>query len=317
MQDADGRGAPMHIAILSFDRPHYLREVLHSLRSQVSEADEIVLVQDGAINPNSGRARGDIENIERCIDVFRKIVPWGGVLVSPDNLGIALNYERAETHMFETLGRPFALFLEDDLVLSPQYLAVIRLLLDIARAEARIAYVSAYGNMWATREEQRRKAGALLHMHENWGFATTREAWLDERPFRAAYLKLLEGKDYTERDNARIVAFYRKRGWTVGITSQDAARWVASVELGKVRLTTFACHARYIGEYGVHFTPAHYYGSGFHKTLMFDQPAAALQPPSDAQIESWLQTERQRFRGKAGPFYRGHGLEAGDRTVMP
>jgi GT2 family glycosyltransferase len=301
------RSAPMHIAILSFDRPHYLREVLHSLRSQVSERDEVILVQDGARNAWSGRMKASPQHIQQCIDIFQKIVPWGTVLASEGNIGIALNYERAETHLFETLRRPHALILEDDLVLSPQYVRVIRSLLKIAHNDRRIAYVSACGDMWASLEEQRARLRELRHMHENWGFAMTREAWLDERPFRREYLDLLADRDYSERDGARIVEFYRQRGWKMKTTSQDSARWIASVELGKVRLTTFACHARYIGEVGQHFGRELYYRCGFHRTLMLDVPAAEPQHPTSAQIASWLERERERFREGTEPFYEGHG----------
>jgi hypothetical protein len=296
----------MPIAILSFNRPHYLREMLHSLRCQISKRDEILLFQDGSVNACSGRIKATPDKIQQCINVFKTLVPRGTVLASEGNIGIALNYERAENYVFKTLGRPHALFLEDDLVLSPQYLTVIRSLLDIARSDSRLAYVSAYGNMWASQSEQWKRRRELQHMHENWGFAMTREAWLQERPFREQYLSLLAGRDYSERDGSRILEFYERRGWKTNVTSQDAARWIASVELGKVRITTFACHARYIGESGEHSGPDFYYRCRFDQTLMLDTPVARPKRPTSVQIESWLETERKRFRGEIGPFYSGH-----------
>jgi hypothetical protein len=223
------------------------------------------------------------------------------------NSGIAFNYERAERYFFETLQRPYALFLEDDLVLSPHYLTVIHYLLDIARSDKRVAYVSAYGNLWASLDEQLEKARELRHMHENWGFAMTREAWLEERPFRRQYLSLLQGADYTNRDSLRIEQFYAYRGWKTKFTSQDASRWISAVELGKVRITTFACYARYIGETGVHFTRELYYRCGFDQTLMLETPPVRPERPTTPQIRHWLETERKRFRGELGPFYKGHG----------
>jgi hypothetical protein len=301
------RGVPVPIAILSFNRPHYLRAVLHSLRGQISEQDEVFLFQDGAVNPWSGRVKAAPESIRACIHAFQELIPQGTVLAGDDNVGIALNYERAENHMFRTLGRPYALFLEDDLVLSPQYLTVIRSLLDIAVSNSRVAYVSAYGSMWASRFEQWKRRRELQHMHENWGFAMTREAWLQERPFREQYLSLLDGRDYSERERPRILEFYDQRGWRTKATSQDAARWIASVELEKVRITTFACHARYIGESGEHFYPELYRRCQFDKTVMTKTRAAAPTPPTALQIDAWLETERRRFRGEIGPFYSGHG----------
>ncbi len=153
---------------------------------------------------------------------------------------------------------PHALFLEDDLVLSPNYLAVTQMLLSLAQGDPRISYVSAYGNFWANLGEQKRRQRELILMHENWGYAMTRETWLAERPFRRDYFDLLQGVDYTQRDSRAIIQFYEKRGWKTIITSQDCARWIAAIELGKVRLTTFPCHARNIGRGGVHFTKAHY-----------------------------------------------------------
>jgi hypothetical protein len=303
------------IAILSFNRPHYLRETLHSLRAQVSEGDEIVLFQDGAVNPFSGRRKAEDEDIRRCVALFRQLIPWGEVCEAGHNLGIALNYERAEQSMFVERGRPRALFLEDDLVLSPQYLPTIRRLLRLAEADPRIAYVSAYGNLWAPLAEQRARRGELQHMHENWGFALTRETWRAERPFRERYLSFVRNIDYAERDNAPIFAFYAEGGWTVRVSSQDAARWVACVELGKVRLTTFACHARYIGEHGEHFRPERYYRAGFDRTVTFTGRPGRLAHPSDGQIAGWLETERRRFRGEIGPFYAAHA-EPAERTEV-
>ena len=121
-------------------------------------------------------------------------------------------------------------------------------------------------------------------MHENWGFAMTREAWLQERPFRKQYLALLNGRDYSERDSSRILDFYERRGWKT-LSSQDAARWIASLELGKVRITTFACHARYIGEYGQHSNPDAYYRSKFDQTVMIDTLASKLARPTALQTE--------------------------------
>ena len=220
--------------------------------------------------------------------------------------GIALNYERAERELFDRAKAPFALFLEDDLVLSPNYLAVTRMLLDLAQSEKRIAYVSAYGDFWASREEQEKRRRDLIHMHENWGFAMNREAWLAERVFRLQYLELVADRDYTERDDERIRAFYRARGWTVKVTSQDCARWIASVELGKVRLTTVPCHAHYIGKRGIHGTARAYDQAGFGETVIFDGQPEIPRRPTAAEIDAWLEVERRRFSVGPRPFYRGH-----------
>ena len=155
----------------------------------------MILFQDGSWNAWSHRNKGDPRDIEQCVSIFQRIIPWGEVQQAPENLGIALNYERAERHLFEDISAEKALFLEDDLVLSPNYLGAIQQLLAIAERDHRIGYVSAYGNLWASQSEQQARCHELIPMHENWGAATTRRAWLAERQFRQAYLALVETCD--------------------------------------------------------------------------------------------------------------------------
>jgi GT2 family glycosyltransferase len=90
-----GRVAPRSypIAILSFDRPDYLRAVLKSLFKQVSPHDRIILFQDGAHNTYSGRHKADPIKIDSCVRLFHRYFPRGEVHLSDENLGIAWNYE--------------------------------------------------------------------------------------------------------------------------------------------------------------------------------------------------------------------------------
>jgi hypothetical protein len=294
------------IAILSFNRPHYLREVLLSLQPQVNQRDRIILFQDGAWNAYSGELRARPEDIAACILLFQTVLPWGIVAESDRNLGVAENYERAEQELFGRMQAPYGLFLEDDLVLSPNFLTVTRMLLDLAQRNPRIGYVSAYGNFWATPSEQESSARELMHMHENWGFAMTREAWLAERPFRREYLRLVQGTDYIQRDAWAIIRFYESRGWKTTVTSQDAARWIASLELGKVRITTFPCHALYIGRVGVHSNEAFYDYAKFASAVFFSRRPSWPKPLTDAQVANWLDVERCRFTSEPQSFYDGH-----------
>lgn len=229
--------------------------------------------------------------------MFGRIIPWGKIIRAESNLGVALNYERAETHVFEDLGCARGLFVEDDMVLSPNYLDVTEQLLAIADGNDRIGYVAAYGDFWASPEEQRAGAAQVKPMHENWGSALTRASWLAERPLREAYLDLVGNVDYSLRDHKRIMQHHATNGWTTNITSQDAARWLACLERGAVRITTKACHARYIGAKGEHFTPELYLSGGFANSTMLKGAAPELSPPTPEEIDAWLLAEKRRFSG--------------------
>src|SRR4029079_742033 len=89
------------IFIMSFNRPDYLSQVLKSLVEQVP-ADinnrKVVLFQDGAVNLVSQKRRARDEDILACIDVFRTAFPDGEIQASSVNLGVALNFDRAEQY---------------------------------------------------------------------------------------------------------------------------------------------------------------------------------------------------------------------------
>jgi len=215
----------------------------------------VYLFQDGAWNPHSGITKTDRKLTEECCGHFSKIIPQGQIILSETNLGIAGNYRRADDLIFIENEAPHALFLEDDLVLSVNYLRIIDRLLKVAEASRSIGYVSAYGDLWASLQSQRRAPGLLRPMHENWGSALTRQSWLKQRKVRDQYWELVRNCDYSQRDHTLIRRYYRTLGYDMTISGQDGSRWIACSENDLARVTTTACHARYIGETGEHFDP--------------------------------------------------------------
>ena len=135
---------PLTIALLSFDRPDYLRRVLsaRSVGGELIPGDEIFLFQDGGSNPFSGNRKASESAIDARVRVFssprRLETVERRVFRSPINLGVAGNYRRAEQYIFEALGRDAAVLLEDDLVLGPHYLEAIADLLAIGAEEPSI-----------------------------------------------------------------------------------------------------------------------------------------------------------------------------------
>ncbi len=305
---------PLPIVVLSYNRPDYLAQVLASLRPQLRPGDRVFLFQDGAWSPFSGTFKTDERLIAASVAAFAERFPTGSpiethVFGSSDNLGIAGNYRRAEAHIFETLGCDYALFLEDDLFLSSFYLEVISDLLQLALAEPRIGYVSAYGDMWAELAAQRSHLGQLTRMHENWGAALTRQSWLAQKPLREAYWALVRNDDYSRRDHARIRKFYHDRGYNYRFTSQDASRWVATLEAGMVRVMPRTCHARYIGASGEHSRQDFYDRHHFDEAVFYPG-RPVLQVPSAADIDRWLAADHRDFaQGYVHSYQRARPAE--------
>src|SRR5579875_1959877 len=119
------------VAVMSFNRPEFLRPVLLSLKAQRAdglEGREIHLFQDGARNRYSRMSYAREADIEASLACFREIFPDGTVHYSGDNVGIAENFGTAEEYFFLERGFDCAYFFEDDMVLSPAYLTMMQAL---------------------------------------------------------------------------------------------------------------------------------------------------------------------------------------------
>ncbi len=293
-------GGRCPIVVLSFTRPDYLRPVLESLVAQQGCAlagRPVLLFQDGERNAFSGRRHGRAELIAQCVALFRALVPHGVVMASEGNLGVALNFERAERFVFEETGAAAAIFLEDDLVLSPHYIATLDGLLATHAADERVGYVAAYGDHRVALAEQRENPSRLTAMHHNWGFALTRRQWLRMRPRMADYLDLVRHVDYRQRDPEAIHQLYARWGFGRNPTSQDAAKTMACIATGAIKLKTRACLGRYIGERGLHMSPAVFEQRGFARTELFPDRVAEFEPLTDALYQRVME-ELRRWAGQ-------------------
>jgi predicted O-methyltransferase YrrM len=283
------------IFIMSFDRPHYLRQVLKSLKGQVGcqiERRRIVLFQDGAVNPFSGKRHATDDQIAACVKIFRDTFPTQPVMVSPINLGVALNFDRAERVAFEHLVAPAAIFLEDDLVLNPHYIATLDTLLQQFLHDERVGYVAAYGDHRLSLDQQTANSSTLISMYHNWGFALYRRQWRRMRHRVLQYLRLLDKVDYRDRDRIAIRKLFASWGFGCPAASQDAAKTIACLADDAIKLNTYACNAHYIGEQGLHMTEELFVKRGYDKTSVFDKRVMTFKPLDTGTYKRCLREQR-------------------------
>lgn len=260
------------IAIMAFNRPDYLKQVLDSLLLQQGidlTNRAITLFQDGHYNQFSQTARAEAADVEASVAVFRDRFPHARVEHSPDNLGVAMNFDRAERWAFEELKSDAAIFLEDDMVLSPYYICTIDRMLDMAMEDPRIGYVGAYGDWNRPMEKQRLAPGKLTRLPQNWAFGLTRYQWVKNQEFMSKYLQFIRGVDYRRRSHKEIYDLYTSYGMSREESSQDRAKLIATVLTGGLRVNITACLAHYIGRVGLHSNEQLYVASGFERTQIY------------------------------------------------
>jgi hypothetical protein len=303
------------IFVMSFDRPDYLAEVLDSLLAQQGgglDGRAIYLFQDGDTNPFSGETYATEACIEDCVARFIARFPEGIVCRSPDNLGVALNFERAESFGFETLGAPAVIFLEDDLVLSPHYIRLLDLLIETYKDDERVGYVSAYGPHLKDLATQRQRQTRLTSMRANWAFGLFRRHWLAMRPYFKQYLALIETCDYRMRPSEAIFDLYESWGFCRKVSSQDRAKKLICILLKSARVSTYVCCARYIGREGLHMRADMFERNRYSDTVVFPDPVLELAPLSDLSYRRLLLEQGRggfvRHGRRRGPVLRFGGL---------
>lgn len=280
------------IAVMSFNRPDYLRQVLISLAAQDDGSHGPVhLFQDGAVNPISGRRSADQADIDRCLEIFRVIFPNGIVHYKGYNVGVAQNFFEAESYFFNEIKAEAVYFFEDDMVLSPYYLRLMDFFFELYREPRKVGYFAAYGSLKAPAAEQAKKRLELRRLAHHWGFGLFRHHWLEMQPIMQKYYEVTLGRDYRDRDHKIITGSYRDRGILIGVSSQDDVKKSVSYYLGRPSLNTFAVYGRYIGAKGLHMTPESFEKTGYHLTEWLDGVDLRFKHPTDEQIERMLVDE--------------------------
>jgi hypothetical protein len=291
------------IAIMSFNRPAYLRQVLRSLADQheaaIGERD-LFLFQDGAVNAYSGRVCAEQGDIDASVAAFREIFPRGHLVQAEHNLGVAENFLRAERLFFTEIKADCGYFFEDDMVLAPRYLRIMDHLREATADRQDIGYFACYGSLMASAEDQLKRLSEILPIGHFWGFGLHRRHWEEMQPYMQDYYDLVCGRDYKARPHQTILGHFRARGIMPGVSSQDDTKKAVTLAMGRVGVNTFVVNARYIGEVGLHQNKARFEAAGYNRTVWIDGEMPQFGIPAPEVIEQMrLKVMADRQRGIA------------------
>jgi hypothetical protein len=253
------------VALIAFDRPHYLHRTLAALEQQTVPA-EYHFWQDRVVNEYSGRLAGNSGMIDYCHTLWDKArLPDKYTHLGLLNQGIGLHQFEAIEWMVERYGR--VMVVEDDVLLSPHWLRLADLALD------------SYPFVCPGFQKRGGDMDALwLHWGHWWAEAFTAAAWARVRPFYLEYIALIRGIDYIQRPHAAIKELFARHGWEHPATSQDAAKDMAIHAAGLRRVVPEVNRAIGIGKTGVHFTPGLFAKLGFDNQTpyVFDSDATRM-----------------------------------------
>ncbi len=285
------------IGIISFNRPHYLKELVESLAGQHGEAltdREIHLFQDGAIV--GGQRYANDEDIDECVRIFTGFFPHGGVHRSDENIGHIRNVLRMEGFFFlDREDCPAAMFFEDDLVVSPYYVQALDELLHYAHTAGDVAYVRCIHASRHSLEDQKRNARRtfVMSIGQMWGYGTTREYWRKERSALNLFYEMALCRPYRNLDHNIGQLQWWRLGAPIRFGELDYAKDNAAAYLGYAQIGSYCLAAKYIGEQGVHFSREIYERQGWHQLEMYRDVLGNFEYPSDEEKNSAVAALRQ------------------------
>ncbi|SFU46754.1 hypothetical protein SAMN02799631_00777 [Methylobacterium sp. 174MFSha1.1] len=287
------------IIIMSFDRPEYLERFCVSLREQVGfDLDEnlIHLMQDGGRSRRTGCVYANEEALDASAAVFKRHFPHSHLHRAEENLGIAMNFERAEKFAFQNLGADVAYFFEDDMELGPYYLHILDRMRAAGQDCPNLGYFACYGDIYRGFDAKHAKIVPLEH---HWGFGLTRRCWEAMQGWIAPFYEIYRHTDYKFRPHLTILRQFLTKDVAWGETSQDVIKTAACASLGFARINTDVCFARYIGVQGQSFNEQTFKELGYDRApLIVEKPDSleAITEPLLAQFAVGKRRAMAEFR---------------------
>ena len=205
------------------------------------------------------------QRVKLCREAFRATsLPNKFIHDRKEHVHIAINEFEATEDL--TSNYEHIVLLEDDIVLSPHYLRLLRVLIDQFKNEDQVFSVSLNFKKLDTNVVTKLNKIKFVTNKEChwWAECFSSNKWKIIKPQFLKYYEIVKNINYTKRPHYKIKNLIESWGVDFGATSQDAAKDASVTYCGLKRVNTVINRGIYIGEYGTHFTPGIYREKQLH-----------------------------------------------------
>jgi len=216
------RKAP--VVLFAYKRPIHTQRVVDALLANPETQDtDLIVFVDGPKTLKEQKMIDDVCRIFESLNGFSSI----DVRCSPTNLGLSRSIIQGVTSVFDQYDR--IIVLEDDILVSKNFLEYMNLALDLYKSEETIA--SIHGYVYPIERELPQTF--FIRGADCWGWATWRRAWEKFNPDGRALLQQLESSGQTSDFDFNGSAQFTDmlRGQIAGTNDSWAVRWYASAFL--------------------------------------------------------------------------------------
>jgi GT2 family glycosyltransferase len=181
------------IALFVYNRPEHTRRVLDSLRCNLLAAEsDLVIFSDAARKSVHQLNVGLVRTLIRDVAGFRSV----RIVERERNLGLASSIEDGVGRLCDEQGA--VIVVEDDLMVSPEFLSFMNRALQRYRDEPRVMQISGY--MFPGTFESNADA-LFLPLISCWGWGTWKRAWAYYDPRATGFARLRANRALREEFN--------------------------------------------------------------------------------------------------------------------
>jgi len=157
------------IVLFVYNRPKHTRQTIETLKQNLyAGQSDLIIYADGPKKCESDSAIREVRDYIKTISGFKNIT----ITEHKQNLGLANSIIKGVTEVVHRYGK--IIVLEDDLLISPDFLRFMNEALEYYSDEEKVMQIS--GHMFNVNIEAETEA-VLLPFTTSWGWATWRRAW--------------------------------------------------------------------------------------------------------------------------------------------
>ena len=202
------------IGIRLFNRPDCAQKLLDSLGLQTLEIaqERLFFIVDG-YSGSLDEQRGRPNRTTQVADIIRAAFPNAHIEQCTENIGIARAAYALQTRVFAQQAAQWGIFLEEDIVLEPEYLQALHHMIDLAQDVPEVVKVAANQvnlNYLALPPKADRRNFFLGQGTQ--AFAERRDFFNARKHLTEIYLGVISSSQYSNRDEAEVFATLAEHG---------------------------------------------------------------------------------------------------------
>lgn len=212
------------IALFVYNRPWHTRQTAEALqKNEFSAESDLFIFSDAARKPEAVAAVCEVREYIKTIGGFKSV----NIVERGKNLGLANSIIDGISRLCKEYGR--VIVLEDDLVVSPVFLAYMHSALEKYCDEPRVMQIS--GNMFPVLHPEALPRTFFCRVTTSWGWATWDRAWRKFEPDAKKLADMITTQKLRKEFDSGYDYFQMLTMQGRGDIDSWAIRWYASVFL--------------------------------------------------------------------------------------